>query len=155
MTPAINLLKKNKIDFKVHKYEHDPDNTDFGNEVVEKLNLNPQQVFKTLLVELTPKELVVGIIPVSHQMSLKDISIVFKSKKAQMANKAEAQKVTGYLLGGISPLGQKKRLKTIIDESALEFKTIFVSGGKRGLDIELNPNDLAKLLNANFFSIVC
>ncbi|XOB63346.1 Cys-tRNA(Pro) deacylase [Campylobacterota bacterium DY0563] len=148
MTPAINLLKKNKIKFDIHKYDHDPANTDFGKEAVEKLNLDSNRVFKTLLTQLTPKELVVCVIPVSKMLSLKDVASTFSVKKAQMANKDEAQKVTGYLLGGISPLGQKKRLKTIIEKSAFDFETIYISGGKRGLDIELNPNDLKKLLSA-------
>lgn len=149
MTPAINLLKKNKIKFEIHKYDHDPANTDFGKEAVEKLALDANQVFKTLLVELSPKELVVSVIPVSKMLSLKDVASTFNAKKAQMANKDEAQKVTGYLLGGISPLGQKKRLRTAIDSSAFEYKTIYISGGKRGLDIEVSPEDLKKLLNAS------
>ena len=154
MTPAINLLKKNKCDFKVHKYDHDPACTDFGDEAVEKLGLDANQVYKTLLVELTPKELVVCVVPVSKQLSLKEVADIFGVKKAQMAQKDEAQKVTGYLLGGISPLGQKKLLRTVLDESINNFKTIFISGGKRGLDIELNPKDLEVILKAKVGRIV-
>ena len=154
MTPAINLLKKYKCDFKIHKYEHDPACTNFGDEAVEKLGLDANQVYKTLLVELTPKELVVCVIPVSNQLSLKEVADIFLAKKAQMAQKDEAQKVTGYLLGGISPLGQKKLLRTVLDESINDFKTIFISGGKRGLDIELNPKDLEVILKAKVGRIV-
>ena len=153
MTPAINLLKKYKCDFKIHKYEHDPACTNFGDEAVEKLGLDAKEVYKTLLVELTPKELVVCVIPVSNQLSLKEVADIFLAKKAQMAQKDEAQKVTGYLLGGISPLGQKKLLKTVLDESVKSFETIFVSGGKRGLDIEVKPSDLEKLLRAKIHKI--
>jgi len=148
MTPAINLLKKEKCDFKIHKYDHDPECTNFGEEAAQKLGLDENQVYKTLLVELTPKELVVCVLPVANQLSLKDVANAFDVKKAVMANKDEAQKVTGYLLGGISPLGQKKLLRTLLDESVNKFETIFVSGGKRGLDIEVIPKDLQKLLKA-------
>lgn len=153
MTPAINLLKKNKCDFKIHKYEHDSDCTNFGDEAVEKLGLNANQVYKTLLVELTPKELVVCVIPVANQLSLKEVANIFSVKKAEMASKDEAQKVTGYLLGGISPLGQKKLLKTVLDESVKNFQTIFISGGKRGVDIEVKPKDLEVLLKAKIGKI--
>ncbi|MFA6742202.1 MAG: Cys-tRNA(Pro) deacylase [Arcobacteraceae bacterium] len=154
MTPAIDLLKKNKCDFKVHKYDHDPACTNFGDEAAQKLGLDASQVYKTLLVELTPKQLVVCVLPVENQLSLKDVATAFDVKKAVMANKDEAQKVTGYLLGGISPLGQKKILKTVLDESANKFETIFISGGKRGLDIEVKPCDLEKLLEAKIHKII-
>ena len=154
MTPAIEMLKKNKCDFKIHKYDHDPACTNFGDEAVIKLGLDASQVYKTLLVELTPKQLVVCVLPVENQLSLKDVASAFDVKKAVMANKDEAQKVTGYLLGGISPLGQKKLLKTVLDESVNKFETIFISGGKRGLDIEVKPKDLQKLLNSLIYGIV-
>ena len=154
MTPAIEMLKKNKCDFKIHKYDHDPACTNFGDEAVIKLGLDASQVYKTLLVELTPKQLVVCVLPVKNQLSLKDVASAFDVKKAVMANKDEAQKVTGYLLGGISPLGQKKLLKTVLDESVNKFETIFISGGKRGLDIEVKPKDLQKLLNSLIYGIV-
>ena len=154
MTPAIDLLKKNKCDFKIHKYDHDTACTNFGNEAVQKLGLDASQVYKTLLVELTPKQLVVCVLPVENQLSLKDVATAFDVKKAVMANKDEAQKVTGYLLGGISPLGQKKLLKTVLDESVNKFETIFISGGKRGLDIEVKPCDLEKLLKAKIHKII-
>ncbi|RZV13549.1 Cys-tRNA(Pro) deacylase [Aliarcobacter butzleri] len=153
MTPAINLLKKNKCDFKIHKYEHDSDCTNFGDEAVEKLGLDANQVYKTLLVELTPKELVVCVLPVANQLSLKEVATIFGVKKGEMASKDEAQKVTGYLLGGISPLGQKKLLRTVLDESTKSFETIFISGGKRGLDIEVKPKDLEVLLKAKIGKI--
>ncbi|MGA1933373.1 Cys-tRNA(Pro) deacylase [Arcobacter sp. YIC-464] len=153
MTPAINLLKKNKCEFKIHKYDHDPACENYGEEAAQKLGLDENQVYKTLLVELSPKELAVAVLPVANQLSLKEVATAFKSKKAVMANKQEAQKVTGYLLGGISPLGQKKRLKTVLDESAKNYDTIFVSGGKRGLDIEVKPEDLIKLLNASYYKV--
>jgi len=153
MTPAINLLKKNKCDFKIHKYEHDPACTNYGLEAAQKLGLDENRVFKTLLVELNPKELAVGLIPVNCSMSLKNIATALASKNAKMADKNEAQKSTGYLLGGISPIGQKKKLRTVIDQSAFSFETIYVSGGKRGLDIEIKTQDIMKLLNAKKYKI--
>jgi len=150
LTPAINELKKHKINFIIHKYKHDPKVTNYGLEAADKLNLDAKRVYKTLLVELNPKELVVNIIPVNKSLNLKVVASFFKSKNALMANKDEAQKATGYLLGGISAFGQKKRHRTLLDSSAQDFETIYISGGKRGLDIEVSPKDIIKTLNCNY-----
>lgn len=153
MTPAINILKKNKCNFNVHKYDHDPACTNYGQEAALKLNVQSNAIFKTLLCELNSKELVVAIIPVDCSLSLKCVASSFNAKSAQMADKIQAQKVTGYLLGGISPLGQKKRLRTVLHESAKALTSIYVSGGKRGLDIEVHPDTLLELLDASYNKI--
>ena len=153
MTPAINELKKHKIAFVIHKYKHDPKVTNYGLEAAQKLNLDANRVYKTLLVELNPKELVVCIIPVNKSLNIKVVASFFESKNALMANKKKKKKTTGYLLGGISAFGQKKKHRTLIDSSAKNFETIYISGGKRGLDIEINPLDIIKVLKANYEDI--
>ncbi|OOF69761.1 Cys-tRNA(Pro) deacylase [Rodentibacter caecimuris] len=155
MTPAIDLLKKHNIPFVLHSYQHDPSNTHFGDEAAEKLGIEPSRSFKTLLVSENgdQKKLACFVLPTANMLNLKKAAKALAVKKVEMADKEAAQKSSGYLIGGISPLGQKKTLKTVINLTALDFKTIFISGGKRGLSVELTPQDLGKTLNAIFLDI--
>ena len=150
MTPAINYAKKHKIKHKIHKYKHDPNHPSFGLEAAEKLGLDPEQVFKTLVAQLDDGELAVAILPVTRQLDLKLFAKACGVKKAAMADKTVVAKTTGYILGGVSPLGQKKRLQTVLDSSAEHFPTIHVSGGRRGLEIELSPADLISHTSGSF-----
>jgi len=148
MTPAIKTAKKNKISHQIHEYSHDATSESYGLEAAEKMGVPVQRVFKTLVVVLGNKELAVGVLPVSFQLSMKLIAKALGAKKATMADKTDVQRSTGYVLGGVSPLGQKKQLKTVIDASAQNHATIYVSAGRRGLEIELNPADLTNLTRA-------
>lgn len=145
MTPGINTAKKSKISHRVHEYSHDESSKSYGLEAAEKMGVPEERVFKTLVVILDNKEFAVGVIPVSSMLSMKFIAKAFGAKKAAMADKSDVERSTGYVLGGVSPLGQKKRLKTVIDSSAKNHSTVYVSAGRRGLEIELSPDDLAKL----------
>ncbi len=150
MTPAIKTAEKAKIDFSVHQYEHDSSVASFGLEASEKLGVSAATVFKTLVASLDNGELVVAIIPVDRKLNLKAVAKASKAKKAKMAEPLEVERSTGYVLGGVSPLGQKKRLKTLLDDSAKTQSTIYVSAGRRGLEIELQPSDLLSLTNGQF-----
>ncbi len=155
MTPAIKSARKAKIAFSVHEYDHDPDAGSYGLEAATALGIEAQRVFKTLLVSLQGgnARLAVGIVPVNSQLDLKALAAAAGAKKASMADPKQAERVSGYVVGGISPLGQKKRLPTFIDASAIDFKTVFVSAGRRGLEIELAPQDLQSLCQAGLANI--
>ncbi|PPK50583.1 Cys-tRNA(Pro) deacylase [Marinobacter persicus] len=148
MTPGINLARKQKITHTVHEYTHDPDSESYGQEAADKLGVPASRVFKTLVVSLDNKTLAVAVLPVSGMLSMKQIARAAGAKKATMAPPADVERATGYVLGGVSPLGQKKRLKTIIDVSAADYDTVYISAGRRGLEIELSPDDLKSLTNA-------
>ena len=145
MTPGIDAASKAGIFHVIHEYQHDPASTGYGNEAADKLDVDPAQIFKTLVACVDGKTLVVGVVPVTGMLSMKLIAKAAGGKKAVMADPQEVQRRTGYVLGGVSPLGQKNRLKTFIDGSAENFETVYVSAGRRGLEIELSPADLAKL----------
>jgi Cys-tRNA(Pro)/Cys-tRNA(Cys) deacylase len=153
MTPAVNTAKKAKIAYTIHQYSHDPACPSYGKEASEKLGIVEGRVFKTLVVQLDGNGLAVGILPVSMVLSMKQFAKAAGAKKATMADKDDVLKATGYVLGGVSPLGQKKKMLTIIDQSASSFATICVSAGRRGLEIELAPADLATLTGATFAAI--
>ncbi|PKM43984.1 MAG: Cys-tRNA(Pro) deacylase [Gammaproteobacteria bacterium HGW-Gammaproteobacteria-1] len=153
MTPAINAAKRARITYAVHSYEHDRAATAYGEEAADKLGLSPARVFKTLLAQLDGRELVVAVVPVANQLNLKQLAAALNARSADMARPADAERATGYVVGGISPLGQKKALRTVIDDSARGHATIYVSAGRRGLEIELAPADLAALTHAAFAAI--
>ena len=153
MTPALDLLKKVRAEHRVHSYEHDPKAASYGLEAAEKLGLDPARVFKTLLAASEKGELLVAVVPVVGSLDLKALAHAAGVKKVEMADPAAAQRSTGYLLGGISPLGQKKRLRTFIDSSAQPFSSIFISAGRRGLEVELAPAVLAEHTQAKFADI--
>lgn len=150
MTPAINRAKHAGVAFHIHEYDHDAAARSYGLEAAEKLGVAAEQVFKTLVVKLDGKQLAVGIVSVNSQLGLKQVAKAAGAKKALMAEPPEVERATGYVLGGVSPLGQKKRLATFIDHSAETFTSIYVSAGRRGLEIELAPKDLATLCQATF-----
>ncbi len=156
-TPATVLLAEAGVDFRIHEFDHDPGERNYGAVAAAALGADPDQVFKTLLAQvdghatvpgIAPAAIAVGIVPVSGQLSLKALATAVGAKRAEMCDPTLAQRITGYVVGGISPFGQKKHLPTAIDETALLYDTIFVSGGKRGFDIEIAPADLIAVLHA-------
>jgi Cys-tRNA(Pro)/Cys-tRNA(Cys) deacylase len=151
-TPATVALTRAKVEFSTHTYEHDPAAKSYGLEAAEALGLAPEQVFKTLLVEVDGK-LTVGVVPVAKQLDLKAIAAAAGGKKAVMADPAAAERTTGYVVGGISPIGQKRALPTVVDSTATDHPTVYVSGGRRGLDIGLSPADLIAVTNARTAAI--
>lgn len=154
-TPATQVLAKAGVEFTLWPYDHDPANTHFGDETVAALGLDPRRVFKTLLANTVGAAagLVCAVVPVSSQLDLKALATAAGAKKADMANPAEAERVTGYLVGGISPIGQKRHLATFVDASALDWPTIFVSAGRRGLQVELSAEALIDATNATIVAI--
>lgn len=153
MTPAIVLARSAGIDFEIHEYSHDAGSGGYGEEAASKLQVDPARVFKTLVTRLDTGALAVGIVPVSAQLNLKRMAQAAGAKKATLAQARDVERSTGYVLGGVSPLGQKKALKTVIDNSAIHAETIFVSAGRRGLEIELAATDLAELTKGTFAAV--
>ena len=151
MTPAIKILQKEKIDVEIREYESDEQSSGYGMQAADALDQDPHQVFKTLLavIDGNVRKPVVAVIPVAHQLDLKKLASHFGGRKSAMADPAIAQRATGYIVGGISPLGQKQKLQCAIDQSALNFEILFISGGKRGLQLAVNPHDLIQVIGAS------
>lgn len=152
-TPALRVLEVAGVPFTEHAYEHDAGASSFGLEAAEKLGLPPEQVFKTLLAVVDGTEVVVGIVPVSGSLDLKALAQAAGGKKAEMAKPELAERKTGYIVGGISPIGQKTALPTFLDEYAQLFDTVYVSGGARGFDIGLAPDDLLAVTGGSYAAI--
>lgn len=153
MTPAVDVLKKAKLAHRLHPYEHDPRAEAFGNEAAEKLGVAADRIFKTLVAQTDAGKLVIAVVPVAGRLDLKAIAKAAGAKKADLAAPEAAERATGYVVGGISPLGGRKRMPVVIDESARALETMYVSAGKRGLQIELSPRDLAAAAGAIFAPI--
>lgn len=149
MTPAIETAKQANITFRLHEYRHDPAAKSYGEEAADVLGVSHDRVFKTLIAASERTQLMVAVIPVAKRLDLKALAAAAGAKRMTLADEADAERATGYVVGGISPLGQRKRLPLMLDESALAYETIYVSAGKRGLEIELAPHDLLRLSNGN------
>ncbi|GHD28335.1 Cys-tRNA(Pro) deacylase [Streptomyces galbus] len=151
-TPATVALTAAGVDFTVHAYDHDPNHPSYGEEAAEAMGVSPERVFKTLVADVDGA-LTVAVVPVAGQLDLKALAAAVGGKKAAMADPALAERTTGYVRGGISPLGQRKKLPTVLDASAGGHATICVSAGRRGLEVELSPADLAALTGATLAPI--
>ncbi|MEV6397648.1 Cys-tRNA(Pro) deacylase [Streptomyces sp. NPDC051907] len=151
-TPATVALTAAGTDFTVHAYDHDPSSPSYGEEAAQALGVSPARVFKTLVADVDG-ELTVAVVPVAGQLDLKALAAAVGGKRATMADPAAAERTTGYVRGGISPLGQRRRLRTVLDASATDHPTICVSAGRRGLEVELSPQDLTSLTSAVLASI--
>ncbi len=146
-TPATKTLAEQGVPFALHPYLHDPETASYGLEAAEALGFDPRRVFKTLLTDVDG-DLVVAVVPVSGQLDLKALAAAVGGKKAAIADPDRAERSTGYVVGGISPIGQKRALPTVIDVTAMEYSSVLVSGGRRGLDIEIMPEHLVRVTNA-------
>lgn len=151
-TPATTALTRLGLAFELHSYQHDPAAASYGLEAAAALSVPPSQVFKTLLV-VADTGLAVGVVPVDRQLDLKAVAAALGVKKVAMAAPADAERSTGYVVGGISPVGQRKALPTVLDESAMAFDRVYVSGGRRGLDLSLAPAYLVAATKARVASI--
>lgn len=155
-TPALDALQAAGVAYTLHNYRHDPAVTRFGEESVEALGVDPRRVLKTLVAAAAAArgpDLVVGIVPVSSRLDLKALAVAIGAKKVQLADPALAERSSGYVVGGISPLGQRTRLPTVLDAAALGYETVYVSAGRRGQQVELAPADLVRLTGAQIAKI--
>ena len=156
-TPATQVVSAAGVTYALHSYDHDPGVASYGLEAADRMGVSPKRVAKTLVASVTRStrpELIVGVVPVDGQLDLKALAAVVGSKRAEMALPVDVERSTGYVLGGVSPLGQRKKLTTVIDSSLLGYDTVFVSAGRRGLEIELSPKDLVSMASAAVAAVV-
>ncbi|MDT4901352.1 MAG: Cys-tRNA(Pro)/Cys-tRNA(Cys) deacylase [Pseudonocardiales bacterium] len=146
-TPATALLTRERVEFTLHPYEHDPRASAFGEEAAAALGVDPERIFKTLIATVDGK-LACAVVPVAARLDLKALAAALGGKRAELAEPAAAARATGYVVGGISPVGQKTRLRVVVDASAEGFATVYVSAGKRGLQVQLAPADLVRVAGA-------
>lgn len=153
MTPAIRLLEKRKVKFLIHRYEHEREVQSFGEETAEKLGVDRKRLFKTMVSVCDNSRMVMAVIPVAGRLDLKKLASALNCRKADLAEPDKAEKATGYVVGGISPLGSRRTLPVFLDQSAMSWPTIFVSAGRRGMQIELSPGDLVRVSSAELADI--